>query len=471
MHGRTTFQSPLRRLAAGTALAAILPASAALAQGPANVARYGLASQSSTAHNGFAARAIDGNPDGVWTNSSVTHTDSLPDSWWEVDLGGPRVLEEIVLHNRADCCWDRLSNFRVSVHDGVGEVFGQDFFTASGGVGQGASLSVPLPAGTLGERVRVKILGLNLSGTGHLSLAEVEVMGDPVQGTRNLARVGAAAQSTTHSFGFANHAIDGNADGDWLNGSVTHTDQTSPDNWWEVILADRSLIDEVVLHNRNDCCWDRLSNFRLSIFDGATEVFGQDYFTASGSVGQGAAFPVPMAPGLMGERVRVQFLGFNGTGNGALSLAEVEVIGSDLSLVYCTGKLNSQGCTPAIAYGGAPSVSNPGPFDISASDLINNKTAMFFYGLSGRHNLAFQRGVLCALPPLKRTMMQSTGGNPPPADCSGTAAIDFNQWMQKGHGANLLPVGTQVFGQFWYTDPVDPTGVGLSDAIEFSVGP
>ena len=37
--------------------------------------------------------------------------------------------------------------------------------------------------------------------------------------------------------------------------------------------------------------------------------------------------------------------------------------------------------------------------------------------------------------------------------------------------ANLLPVGAQAWGQFWYLDPLDPVGVGLSDAIEFTVGP
>jgi len=35
----------------------------------------------------------------------------------------------------------------------------------------------------------------------------------------------------------------------------------------------------------------------------------------------------------------------------------------------------------------------------------------------------------------------------------------------------VLPVGTQVQGQFWYLDPADPVGVGLSDAIEFTVEP
>ena len=146
-------------------------------------------------------------------------------------------------------------------------------------------------------------------------------------------------------------------------------------------------------------------------------------------------------------------------------------IGPVNGVTYCTGKLNSSGCVPAISFSGTPSASSTGAFDIGASGLVNNKTALFFFGLSGRHSLSFQGGVLCALPPLRRTMTQGTGGNPPPADCSGTATLDFNQWMQKGHGANVLPVGTQVQGQFWYLDPADPVGVGLSDAIEFTVEP
>jgi len=164
--------------------------------------------------------------------------------------------------------------------------------------------------------------------------------------------------------------------------------------------------------------------------------------------------------------------------DGALTAAEVSYLyqnpGATVQcggVIYCTAKLNSQGCVPAVAHLGAPSVSNAGPFDIRAANLVNNKTGMFFYGLSGRLNLTFQGGVLCVLPPLRRTAVQNTGGNPPPADCSGTLAIDFNQWMQKGHGANLLPVGAQAWGQFWYLDPLDPVGVGLSDAIEFTVGP
>jgi len=139
-------------------------------------------------------------------------------------------------------------------------------------------------------------------------------------------------------------------------------------------------------------------------------------------------------------------------------------------LIYCTAKANSLGCTPAIGYSGLPSTSNPSPFDITAIQVINNKNGIFFYGLSGRHNLPFQGGILCVKPPTKRTPVQNSSGNPPPPDCSGTFSFDFNAWMQGGSDPNLA-VGVQVNGQYWYRDPASPSTTGLTDAIEFTVRP
>ena len=54
--------------------------------GTENVARKGTARQSSTAYDGPASRAIDGNTDGRYTEAmSTTHTEDSTDPWWEVD--------------------------------------------------------------------------------------------------------------------------------------------------------------------------------------------------------------------------------------------------------------------------------------------------------------------------------------------------------------------------------------------------
>ena len=56
-------------------------------RGTDNVARRGEATQSSTAFDGPAKLAIDGNTDGRYDEAkSTTHTDVSDDPWWEVDL-------------------------------------------------------------------------------------------------------------------------------------------------------------------------------------------------------------------------------------------------------------------------------------------------------------------------------------------------------------------------------------------------
>ena len=136
--------------------------------------------------------------------------------------------------------------------------------------------------------------------------------------------------------------------------------------------------------------------------------------------------------------------------------------------VYCTAKVNSKGCTPAIGHSGVPSASDPRPFDITAVQVISNKNGIFFYGVSGRMAVPFQGGLLCVQPPIRRTPVQSSGGNPPPNDCSGAFTFDFNAWLQGGGDPGLAP-GGKVNGQYWYRDPQSPSTTGLTDAIEFAI--
>ena len=74
----------------------------------------------------------------------------------------------------------------------------------------------------------------------------------------NLARGKAARQSSTGFGGTANRAVDGNPQGIYNGGSVTHTNQT-PNAWWEVDLGSAMPIGRVVVSNRTDCCPERLN--------------------------------------------------------------------------------------------------------------------------------------------------------------------------------------------------------------------
>ncbi len=85
-----------------------------------NVARKGKATQSSTAHGGEAARAIDGNTSGSYGAGGQTHTrEGTRSPWWQVDLGGVYSIERIVVWNRTDGnLGSRLKGFTLKVLDG-----------------------------------------------------------------------------------------------------------------------------------------------------------------------------------------------------------------------------------------------------------------------------------------------------------------------------------------------------------------
>ena len=66
----------------------------------------------------------------------------------------------------------------------------------------------------------------------------------------NFARQGFARQS---SWGNAERAIDGKADGIFKHKSCTITNKDySP--WWTVYFKKIISVREVIIHNRNDCC-------------------------------------------------------------------------------------------------------------------------------------------------------------------------------------------------------------------------
>ena len=95
--------------------------------GDENIARKGTATQSSTAFEGPAALAIDGNTEGDFFQArSTTHTAADDDAWWEVDLGEPYTVQRIVVWNRTDgSVGSRLADFRVRLLDAARETVWQ----------------------------------------------------------------------------------------------------------------------------------------------------------------------------------------------------------------------------------------------------------------------------------------------------------------------------------------------------------
>jgi len=136
---------------------------------------------------------------------------------------------------------------------------------------------------------------------------------------------------------------------------------------------------------------------------------------------------------------------------------------------YCTAKTNSQGCAPSIGWSGSPTLTGADDLHVTASNVLNNKAGLMFWGGARLSNPWFG-GTLCVRAPQQRTALQLSGGTPSGDDCTGTFDFPFTQAYMASFG---LAVGTQVNAQYWYRDPAhsDGTAVGMSNGLEFTICP
>jgi YD repeat-containing protein len=128
----------------------------------------------------------------------------------------------------------------------------------------------------------------------------------------NLALNKPTTQSGTLYGGDASRAVDGNTDGNWAAGSVTHSAFTTRP-LWQVDLQSVQYIGRVDIWNRTDCCPERLSNFDLLVSDDGAS--WSTYYIPT-IVSPSVSIPVNRT----GRYVRVQLRGTT-----VLSLAEVQV--------------------------------------------------------------------------------------------------------------------------------------------------
>ncbi len=141
----------------------------------------------------------------------------------------------------------------------------------------------------------------------------------PQGGASNVALNKPTTQSSTLVYnppGDASHAVDGNTDGNYFNGSVTHTNGGYQD-WWRVDLGAVYAVQSVEVWNRTDCCSDRLTNFNVVLLDS-----NEGVVSSVNIPGQGGT-PTTVSISGSARYVKVQLVGI-----GVLSLAEVKVWGT-----------------------------------------------------------------------------------------------------------------------------------------------
>ncbi len=145
---------------------------------PTNVALLASTEQSSDGYSRTGAQAVDGEL------STFSHTaDGDLEPWWQADLAGHWSVSSVRLHNRLDCCPERLYNVTVSLLDSDGETLWASEVlnpTAEGAspADPGDLLEVIPPEPVVAAAVRVSKQAVNGAGSSEwMSLAEVEVLG------------------------------------------------------------------------------------------------------------------------------------------------------------------------------------------------------------------------------------------------------------------------------------------------------
>lgn len=161
-------------------VAGALAFSGTQAQAFTNVASQGIATQSTTAFDGYAGFAIDGNVNGNYGYGagSVTHTGWETNASWTLALPQAYAVDSINLFNRTDCCADRILGVTLSLFNGNQLAWTSGAITnfTPNIVGDNISgMTFDLPGTVVGDR-----LVIGRTSVGYLSLAEVQVMAAPV---------------------------------------------------------------------------------------------------------------------------------------------------------------------------------------------------------------------------------------------------------------------------------------------------
>jgi hypothetical protein len=158
------------------------------------------------------------------------------------------------------------------------------------------------------------------------------------------------------------------------------------------------------------------------------------------------------------------------TGSGVLSLPGFDPNGPPgcpNPVVYCTAKISTNLCAPAIAATGSASLSAPSGFVVTTTNMESQVTGLDFFGTAGQAAIPFQGGFLCVGGTVNRLVGKFSGGAGP---CSGSLSYTLSDVLLHPAGGSLV-AGVHLQMQSWSRDLADPFGSSLSNGLDAVICP
>ena len=142
-------------------------------------------------------------------------------------------------------------------------------------------------------------------------------------GQTNVALNSPTQQSSLYyNVDLSSRAVDGNTNGVWTNGSVTHT-TTENNPWLKIDLESKYDITKIIIYNRTDsCCSDRITG--AQVYGGNINSVNPNDFTSLGSPLNSSASQEINNINTTAQYILIYLPGTDKT----LSLAEIEVYGT-----------------------------------------------------------------------------------------------------------------------------------------------
>ena len=190
------------------------------------------------------------------------------------------------------------------------------------------------------------------------------------------------SQTTTHPAGPSDNGVDGNT------GNFTHTNGGDPSPSWTADLGRDETFNVIVVHNRDSCCAERLSDITVQVFDSAAnEVYNSGPTNVGNELGTPGELRFELPALVTGRSITVSRDPASTPDSGILSIGELQ-IGTIEDVVLPPGTNLTRSALALIEASQSPDAANPPGSGFAANGIdgnVGNFTHTTTGGAGGSH--------------------------------------------------------------------------------------